>query len=116
MRAYPSSVSKCLPRLVAVLLLAVALAGCNMVVLNPTGDIAVQQRDLILIATGLMLLIIVPVLVGGILGVLFRVLQAGADRVAAWIARPWLVTLIGTALWARKVAVLLDAGMTSMVG
>ena len=39
------------------------LAGCNMVVLNPTGDIAIQQRNLILIATGLMLLIIVPVLV-----------------------------------------------------
>ena len=34
-----------------------------MVVLNPTGDIAIQQRNLILIATGLMLLIIIPVLV-----------------------------------------------------
>ena len=40
-----------------------ALSGCNMVVLNPTGDIAVQQRDLILISTGLMLLVIVPVMV-----------------------------------------------------
>ncbi len=49
-------------------------------------------------------LIIVPVLVGGLLGVLFRVLQAGADRVAAWIARPWLVTLIGTALFAALAA------------
>jgi cytochrome o ubiquinol oxidase subunit II len=34
-----------------------------MVVLNPTGDIAVQQRDLILLATGVMLLIVVPVLI-----------------------------------------------------
>jgi len=34
-----------------------------MVVMNPTGDIAVQQRNLILAATGLMLLIIVPVMV-----------------------------------------------------
>lgn len=33
-----------------------------MVVMNPTGDIAVQQRDLILFSTGVMLLIIVPVL------------------------------------------------------
>jgi cytochrome o ubiquinol oxidase subunit 2 len=40
-----------------------ALAGCDMVVMNPTGDIAIQQRNLILIATGLMLLIIVPVMV-----------------------------------------------------
>ena len=63
MRACPSLVCKRLPRLVAVSLLAAALAGCNMVVLNPTGDIAIQQRNLILIATGLMLLIIIPVLV-----------------------------------------------------
>ncbi|MGI4939574.1 MAG: ubiquinol oxidase subunit II [Janthinobacterium lividum] len=39
------------------------LAGCDMVVMNPTGDIAIQQRNLILIATGLMLVIILPVMV-----------------------------------------------------
>lgn len=39
------------------------LSGCDMVVMNPTGDIAVQQRNLILTATGLMLLIIVPVMI-----------------------------------------------------
>lgn len=44
------------------LLLSVSLAGCNAVVLNPSGDIAVQQRDLIVVATVLMLLIVVPVM------------------------------------------------------
>ena len=39
------------------------LAGCDMVVLDPSGDIAAQQRDLLVIATGLMLLIIIPVMV-----------------------------------------------------
>ena len=38
------------------------LAGCNLEVMNPSGDIAVQQSHLILVATGLMLLIIVPVI------------------------------------------------------
>ena len=38
------------------------LGGCNAVVMNPAGDVAVQQRDLILVSTGLMLLIIVPVI------------------------------------------------------
>jgi len=38
------------------------LGGCDMVVMNPTGDIAVQQRNLILLSIGLMLLIIVPVM------------------------------------------------------
>ena len=33
-----------------------------MVVMNPTGDIALQQRDLILFSTGVMLLVVVPVM------------------------------------------------------
>ena len=43
--------------------LILVLAGCDMVVLNPTGDVALQQRNLILIATALMLVIIIPVMV-----------------------------------------------------
>ena len=43
--------------------LPILLGGCNMVVMNPTGDIALQQRNLILFAVGIMLLIIVPVMV-----------------------------------------------------
>lgn len=39
------------------------LAGCSSAVLSPAGDIAMQQRDLIIIATVLMLLIIIPVMV-----------------------------------------------------
>lgn len=46
------------------LLLAVALlGGCKAVVMNPSGDVAAQQRDLIVISTVLMLLIIVPVII-----------------------------------------------------
>ena len=41
----------------------VLLTGCNAVLLNPSGDIASQQRDLIIISTLLMLIIIVPVIV-----------------------------------------------------
>ncbi|CAN5276342.1 ubiquinol oxidase subunit II [soil metagenome] len=41
----------------------VSLGGCNMVLMNPSGHIALQQRDLIIISTILMLLIIVPVMV-----------------------------------------------------
>ncbi|GAA4344487.1 ubiquinol oxidase subunit II [Variovorax defluvii] len=47
----------------ALLLPLLLLAGCNMVVLNPSGDIAAQQGRLIVISTLLMLLIIVPVIV-----------------------------------------------------
>ncbi|KKW89582.1 ubiquinol oxidase subunit II [Sphingobium chungbukense] len=43
-------------------ILALPLTACDWVVMNPSGDIAVQQRDLILISTALMLLIVVPVM------------------------------------------------------
>lgn len=38
------------------------LAGCNTIVMNPSGDIASQQADLIVLSTVLMLIIIVPVI------------------------------------------------------
>lgn len=47
----------------ALLLAAPALlAACEPVVLAPSGDIAARQRDILLTSTGLMLLIIVPVM------------------------------------------------------
>ena len=56
----------CLAKRAARLLLIslpIALGGCNMVQMFPTGDIAVQQRNLILFSVGVMLIIIVPVMV-----------------------------------------------------
>jgi cytochrome o ubiquinol oxidase subunit II len=44
------------------LLPAALLAGCNTVVMNASGDVAVQQGKLIAVSTWLMLLIIVPVM------------------------------------------------------
>lgn len=50
-------------RMLTVAFAALVLAGCSHAVFDPAGDIARQQRDLIIISTGLMLLIIVPVMV-----------------------------------------------------
>ena len=49
-------------RISAIAGLTFPLSACSFVVLDPAGDVAVQQRDLILISTVLMLLIIVPVM------------------------------------------------------
>ena len=46
----------CIPLLLAL------LGGCKAVVMDPAGDVAVQQRDLVLMSTALMLVIIVPVM------------------------------------------------------
>ncbi len=43
--------------------LACLLSACERAVLDPAGDVARQQRDIIYISTGLMLLIIVPVII-----------------------------------------------------
>ena len=49
-------------RTVALLAAAGFLGGCNMIVMNPAGDVAVQQRNLIVASTALMLLVILPVI------------------------------------------------------
>ncbi|GJE29274.1 ubiquinol oxidase subunit II [Methylobacterium organophilum] len=49
-------------RTLALLPLFGLLSGCNMVLMQPSGDIAARQRDLLIASTGLMLLIIVPVI------------------------------------------------------
>nr|WP_224099410.1 ubiquinol oxidase subunit II [Paraburkholderia caribensis] len=38
------------------------LGGCSMVLFNPKGDIGEQEKNLILIALGLMLLVVIPVI------------------------------------------------------
>jgi len=47
----------------ALLSAACLLTACERAVLDPAGDVARQQRDIIYISTGLMLLIIVPVMI-----------------------------------------------------
>lgn len=49
-------------RLLAVLATLPWLGGCGLLVLDPPGDIAAQQGDLIIVATLLMLIVIVPVI------------------------------------------------------
>ena len=39
------------------------LPGCEAVVLAPAGDIAAQQRDLLVMSVVLMLIIIIPVMI-----------------------------------------------------
>ncbi|MEM9726323.1 MAG: ubiquinol oxidase subunit II [Pseudomonadota bacterium] len=49
-------------KLLSVGVLALMGAGCNLVVLSPQGDVAAQQGQLIIYATVLMLIVIVPVM------------------------------------------------------
>ncbi|WP_122555883.1 ubiquinol oxidase subunit II [Pseudomonas viridiflava] len=39
------------------------VSGCNWVIFNPKGQIALEQRNLIILATALMLIVVIPVIV-----------------------------------------------------
>ena len=55
--------SRFITRGLGLVIMSSLLGGCNVVLLNPSGDVALQQRNLIIASTMLMLLIIVPVIV-----------------------------------------------------
>jgi cytochrome o ubiquinol oxidase subunit 2 len=95
----------------AVLPLVLLLSGCNMVVLAPSGDVAVQQRDLILVSTVLMLVIIIPVIVLTLLfAFAYRQSNTEADydpdwhhstrlEVVIWSAPLMIIIMLGAVTW-----------------
>lgn len=50
-------------RYLALLPMLMALGACNAVVLSPSGDVAEQQRNILVQSTSLMLLIVIPVMI-----------------------------------------------------
>lgn len=92
---------------VAMLALPVLLGGCDLVVLNPTGDVAVQQKDLVLIATGLMLLIIVPVMA---LTVLFAWRYRASNRDAKYEPDFDHSTPLELVIWACPLLIIICLG------
>ena len=92
--------------------LLASLAGCKMVVMNPAGDVAAQQRDLILISTGLMLLIIVPV----IAMTLFFAWKYRASNTSATYDPEWNhSTKVEIAVWGAPMAIILVLGTVTWI-
>src|SRR6185437_2460489 len=100
-------------RLLGLLPLLVLLGGCNAIVLDPKGDVAVQQRDLLVQSTILMLIIIIPVM---LLIVFFawRYRQSNKDapydpdwdhsthlELAIWSAPLAIIICLGALTWLR---------------
>ncbi|MDY7072568.1 hypothetical protein PshuTeo2_26800 [Pseudomonas hunanensis] len=53
-------------RLLGLMLLSIGalqLSGCDMVLFNPKGQVGLEQRNLIILATLLMLIVVVPVMI-----------------------------------------------------
>jgi cytochrome o ubiquinol oxidase subunit 2 len=98
-------------RLIALLPL-MAVGGCNMVVMAPSGDIAMQQRDLIVISTVLMLLIIVPVL---FLTVFFAWRYRGSNTTAKYDPEWHHSTALEVVIWSAPLAIIIALGAVTWI-
>jgi cytochrome o ubiquinol oxidase subunit II len=94
------------------LLPAILLAGCNMVVLNPSGSVAAQQGHLIVVSTMLMLLIVIPVIA---LTVVFawRYRQSNSE---ATYAPDWdHSTQLELVIWAAPLLIIIALGALTWI-
>ncbi|WP_420384283.1 ubiquinol oxidase subunit II [Novosphingobium sp.] len=86
---------------------AALLAGCHAIVLDPAGDIARQQADLILVSTGLLLLIIVPVMV---LTVVFAWRYRATNTAATYTPEWQHSTKLELVIWAAPLLIVIALG------
>lgn len=90
------------------LLPAALLAGCETVVLNPSGDIAAQQGNLIVVSTLLMLLIIVPVIA---LTVLFAWRYRQTNKAAEYDPEWDHSTKLEVIIWGAPILIIIALGL-----
>lgn len=99
--------------MVALLPILALLGGCNFVVMDPAGYIAEQQRDLIIISTVLMLLIIIPVMA---LTVLFAWRYRSANRDAQYDPDWDHSTGLELVIWAAPLLIIICLGAITWMG
>jgi cytochrome o ubiquinol oxidase subunit 2 len=100
-------------RLLALLPLLALLGGCDAVVLTPSGDIAAQQRDLLVESTLLMLLIIVPVI---ILVVIFAWRYRSSNKEARYEPEWDHSTHLELIIWAAPLLIIICLGALTWLG
>ena len=97
------------PRLLGLvpLLGTLLLGGCNMTLLNPTGQVGLEQRNLIITATLLMLLVVVPVIV---MTFLFAWKYRASNKNAVYTPKWSHSTKIEVAVWTIPVLIIIALG------
>ncbi len=100
-------------RFAAIVPLLALLAGCNAVVLAPSGDVAAQQRDLLIFSVVLMLVIIVPVMV---LTVLFAWRYRHSNDKARYEPDWDHSTQLELVIWAAPLLIIIVLGAVTWTG
>jgi cytochrome o ubiquinol oxidase subunit 2 len=99
-------------RLLSALGLTGALSACNTVVLNPVGDVARQQGDLVIVATVLMLLIVVPVMAA----IVFFAWRYRSSNATATYKPDWdHSTQLELLIWAAPLLIIICLGAVTWV-
>lgn len=93
--------------------LLLALGACSPVVLAPAGDVAVQQRDLLVVSTLLMLLIIVPVMA---LTVFFAWRYRASNKAARYEPDWDHSTHLELVIWAAPLLIIICLGAMTWAG
>ncbi|HEY0199559.1 MAG TPA: ubiquinol oxidase subunit II [Rhodanobacter sp.] len=88
------------------------LAGCSAVVLHPQGDVALQQRNLIYMSTGLMLLIILPVIA---LTLLFAWRYRASNKKATYTPEWNHSTMLELLIWSAPLLIVMALGALTWV-
>lgn len=92
---------------------AALLTGCNMVVMNPAGDIAAQQGHLVVVSTFLMLLIIVPVIA---LTLLFAWRYRQSNTSATYEPDWDHSTRLEVVIWGAPLLIIIALGLLTWIG
>ncbi|KQX30113.1 ubiquinol oxidase subunit II [Variovorax sp. Root434] len=94
------------------LLSAMLLAGCNTVLMNPSGDIANQQGRLIVVSTVLMLIIIIPVIA---LTIFFAWRYRQSNKEATYSPDWDHSTQLELAIWAAPLLIIIALGAITWI-
>lgn len=100
-------------RLCMLLPFVALLGGCDWVVMNPAGDVARQQADLVIVATVLMLLIIVPVMA---LTVWFAWRYRASNKAARYEPEWHHSTQLELVIWSAPLLIIIALGAVTWVG
>ena len=92
--------------------LSILLSGCSGAIMDPAGDVAVQQRNLIIASTVLMLLIIVPVM---LLTVFFAWRYRESNTEATYAPEWHHSTVLEFMIWSAPLLIIIALGAMTWI-
>ncbi|MBA1188913.1 ubiquinol oxidase subunit II [Pseudomonas entomophila] len=100
------------PRLFGILpfLGMLLLSGCNWTLLDPKGQVGIEQKNLILIAFGLMLLVVIPVI---IMTLVFAWKYRATNKAATYTPDWSHSTKIEAAVWLIPILIIIALGIVT---